>query len=164
MIPLSTTSDQGWQTPEHVYDYARSRWGAHEIDMCAAGATISLCQAFVGPEGRTIYEPPPIERWLDCWWCNPPWGATKQWTRRAIEALHHGRSGTLLVRADLSTEWAYELYLRGRIVVLTPRVAYVTGGRASSAPCGSMLVRLEPGLLTSADKGVQIVRLEVGRD
>jgi DNA N-6-adenine-methyltransferase (Dam) len=150
MIPLSTASKQDWRTPRYVYEYACLRWGDRLIDMASDG-TDSLCPRCV--VGADPSAPPPVEQWLARWWCNPPWRYTARWVSRALWAAGMGRAGVLLLRADPSTRYFAELATRGRIVLLTPRVAY-GGADGRSPPCGSMLVSI------GDTAGIELVRLD----
>jgi hypothetical protein len=158
MLPLSTRSKQDWRTPQYVLEYARNRFGHLSIDMAATKENAVVPEWC---EGEDEKKPPHFSLWKQDFWCNPPFAQSKIWVTAALLAAEKGRTGTLLLRADLGAEYSLRLYEAGAvIVVLTPRVAYESSEKELTSPSfASMLVRTYRPFYRGSGK-IEIVKLQ----
>ncbi len=95
-----TPNSDDWYTPRWIFDGLRIEF---DIDVAAPEGGVPWIPA------TTYYTETmdgPSMPWHGTVWCNPPYSDPSSFARKLVE---HG-DGCLLIRADLSTRWAFHAY------------------------------------------------------
>jgi phage N-6-adenine-methyltransferase len=108
-------------TPAELFAVLDVLYGPFELDAAATEQN-TLTERFCR-DGLS-------EPWAPRTWCNPPYsrGQLDLWTNKAFIEAGRGMSSALLIPADTSTRWWFELIPEvDAIVFLTERVAFGGG-------------------------------------
>lgn len=132
---------QDWETPQALFDFAASKFGPFDIDVCATVEN-AKCQKFFSPDENGLS---PECLWAGKCWMNPPYGREiKHWVAKAVDSVRAGVALRVvcLLPARTDTNWWHDYVLPfGDVMFLRGRVRFV--GAKFNAPFPSAIVTFE---------------------
>lgn len=139
-----------WATPTWLYEYAESRFGKFDLDVCAAHDSFK-CEPYYTIEDNSLVQP-----WRQNNWCNPPYSNIQPWIEKAVLETDMERTTVMLLPADFSTQWfklAWEV--SSDILIINRRVRFV--GATSSPKFASFLCLISPEAFYLAAPRVELI-------
>lgn len=142
-VPVSTDSEQSYETPGYIYDHYRGRF-RYVVDL-AASAKNAKCPVYI--DEATDSFSCDWEQWLDthrgakderaAGWLNPTFSNAGKWAAKMAETAGRLRRGDVLTMLCLSnsigTEWFKDVAPLCLTEIITPRFSYVHPDPAAAA-------------------------------
>ena len=128
-----------WATPVWLFEYAQSRFGDFDLDVCAALDSFK-CQPYYTAEDNSLVQP-----WAYLNWCNPPYSNIRPWVEKAALETNLGNRTVMLLPADFSTQWFKLVWeVSSEILVINKRIQFLGSPRSSSPKFASFLCLISP--------------------
>lgn len=143
VLPVASfMANDTWATPPWLFNYATTRFGAFDLDVCALPET-AKCQKFFTPEDDGLQQP-----WLKNNWCNPPYSKITPWVEKAASEASFNHNTVLLLPADVSTKWFAAVWEAScEILIINHRVSFVgSNGSPKFASLLCLISALRSGL------------------
>lgn len=109
-----------WATPPYLFEYAKSRFGNFDLDVCAAHDSFK-CQPYFTIEDNSL-----VRSWAKLNWCNPPYSNILPWVEKAALETNLGNQTVMLLPADFSTQWFKLVWeFSSEILIINKRIKFV---------------------------------------
>jgi phage N-6-adenine-methyltransferase len=139
-----------WATPVWLFEYAQSRFGNFDLDVCAAHDSFK-CQPYYTIEDNSLVQP-----WAYLNWCNPPYSNIRPWVEKAALETNLGNRTVMLLPADFSTQWFKLVWdMSSEILVINKRVQFV--GATGSPKFASFFCLISPEALNIDAPRVELI-------
>jgi phage N-6-adenine-methyltransferase len=126
-----------WATPLWLFEYAKSRYGHFDLDVCAVQES-AKCESYYTPEDNSLVQP-----WAYLNWCNPPYSNITPWVQKAALETNLGNRTIMLLPSDFSTQWFKLVWdVSSEILIFNKRIQFI--GAKGSPPFGSFLCFITP--------------------
>ena len=139
-----------WATPIWLFEYAQSRFGDFDLDVCAAHDSFK-CKPYYTIDDNSLVKP-----WAYLNWCNPPYSNIPPWVEKAALETSCGNRTVMLLPADFSTKWFKLVWeVSSDILIINKRVQFV--GATSSPKFASFLCLVSPEAFHEPSPRVELV-------
>jgi phage N-6-adenine-methyltransferase len=139
-----------WATPVWLFEYAQSRFGNFDLDVCAAHDSFK-CQPYYTIEDNSLVQP-----WAYLNWCNPPYSNIRPWVEKAALETNLGNRTVMLLPADFSTQWFKLVWdMSSEILVINKRVQFV--GATGSPKFASFFCLISPEAMNVQRPFVELI-------
>lgn len=131
---FSRKSDE-WSTPQEFFDQLQAKLGVRfTLDPCAT-AENAKCPKFITKEQNGL-----TWAWKgEIVFCNPPYSAIRQWTKKAYEEAQTGVAVAMLVPSRTDTKWWHDYAMHAHAFMFVKgRLKF--GDAKNSAPFPSVVV------------------------
>ena len=139
-----------WATPLYLFEYAKSRFGDFDLDVCAAHDSFK-CQPYYTIDDNSLVQP-----WRKLNWCNPPYSNIRPWVEKAALEINLGHQTVMLLPADFSTQWFKLIWeVSSEILIINKRVQFI--GATGSPKFASFLCLINSDALIVEAPRVELI-------
>lgn len=126
-----------WATPPYLFEYAKSRFGDFDLDVCAAHDSFK-CKPYYTIDDNSL-----VRSWAKLNWCNPPYSNIRPWVEKAILEANLGSHTVMLLPADFSTQWFKLVWdFSSDILMINKRIKFL--GATGSPKFASFFCLISP--------------------